>query len=345
MKKRQRCLFCHNLETKRIGKIYRQKRDPVQRFLCKGCKKSFTLGLEPHARVTQTQKVEITRSHLEGRTPIRQIIRDTKHSSITVVKAIQEVTAHCVSTAWIAQNLRPQWNGYLAVDGTAIEVWDWSAKHFHYTKEQKRFLHKLIWLVGLDLATLDLPHHHLGEEESMIDLVLFFQQLKANGYPLKGIVSDGNPDIPRAAKKVYGNIFVHQTCVRHFLQSLRYKLKKETLSPEYYDRYLQAIYQERWIPGLPKNLFTYQTTPELPKTNQQIENLFKQENLRLHSINQFHSFQTAENYLNAWSLYRRFTPFTDCKGNHKQFNGQSPLMLAGCNIKGLDFLQLIDTLI
>jgi transposase-like protein len=122
MKKRQRCLFCHNLETKRIGKIYRQKRDPVQRFLCKGCKKSFTLGLEPHARVTQTQKVEITRSHLEGRTPIRQIIRDTKHSSITVVKAIQEVTAHCVSTAWIAQNLRPQWNGYLAVDGTAIEV-------------------------------------------------------------------------------------------------------------------------------------------------------------------------------------------------------------------------------
>jgi|SRR3989344_1979878 len=95
-------------------------------------------------------------------------------------------------------------------------------------------------------------------------------------------------------------------------------------------------------PDLPSELFTYQTT-DLPRTNQQIENLFRQVKLRTKSLGQFRSHQTAASYLNAWSLMRRFTPFTDCRDKTK--NHRAPLELAGCDIAKLNYLDLKTHLI
>lgn len=39
-------------------------------------------------------------------------------------------------------------------------------------------------------------------------------------------------------------------------------------------------------------------------------------------------------------IMRRFTPFTDCKHPNKHRNGRSPLELAGCDIFGIDYLNL-----
>ena len=338
MKKHIRCGSCGSLNTKRNGWRLRKGQDKLQRFSCQACHISFTLGTNHGSRLSQAEKIEITRAHLEDRTSIRQLRRNTGHGKQTIQNAIHETVANCVTTAWVAETLKPKWGGYLAVDGTMIRVWDWSAKHFRYTKAQKRFLHKLVWLVGLDIATLDLPHHHLDEEETMVDLVMFFQQLKDNGYPLKGIVSDGNPDIIRAARHVFGHQVVHQLCVTHYLRGLRRKLAADLMTRRQYDRYTTAIHQEKWVTGLPKTLFTYKTTPELPKTNQQIENLFKQLKLRTHGISQFHGYETANSYLNAWSLCRRFTAFTDCRDPNK--NNKAPLQLAGCKLDGLNYLDL-----
>lgn len=50
------------------------------------------------------------------------------------------------------------------------------------------------------------------------------------------------------------------------------------------------------------------------------------------------SYDTAKKYLTAWSLSRRFTPFTDCR--HKEKNHKAPLELASCDIEGLNYLDL-----
>lgn len=338
MKRRYRCIHCGNLQTRRSGKLKRTSQDPLQRFRCLSCSRTFTLGYTPGAKLSQAEKTKLAKTHLAGRTSIRQLVRDTGHAKQTVQNAIHEVVSGCVDSVWIARTLKPTWGGYLAVDGSTIRVWDWSAKHFRYTKRERRFLHKLIWLVALDLKTLDIVHHHLGDEETMIDLVLFYRQIKTNGYPLKGLISDGNPDIRRAARMVYQHDFAYQHCQRHFLQNLRGKVRQGTLSDSHYQFLYQGLKQNLPRPGLPKELFTFQTVPQLPSTNQQIENLFRQSRLRTRSLGQFRSYQTAATYLNAWTLFRRFTPFTDCRDPDK--NRQAPLTLAGCDIAGLDYLKL-----
>lgn len=338
MKKHIKCTSCGSLKTKRNGWRVRDHQDRLQRFFCLDCNKSFSLGFHPKSRISQADKIKITKTHLEGRTSIRQIKRDTGYAKQTISNAIEETISNCVSSAWVAHQLSPSWGNYLAVDGTYIRVWDWSARHFRYTKEQARFLHKLVWLVALDLKTLDIVHHHLGDEESMIDLMMFYEQIKKNGYWLKGLVSDGNPDIPRAAGKVFDHRFSRQLCIRHYMKNLRTKLTEGDLTPNQYQNYCQDILAGRLNPSLPKDLFTHTKISELPRTNQQIENLFRQTKLRLRSIGQFNSISSASRYLNAWTLMRRFTPFTDSRDLAK--NNKAPLELAGCDISGLDYLNL-----
>jgi len=339
MRKHVKCSWCLSVKTKRNGKRIIRNRQ-IQRFLCLDCGHSFTKRINKGI-LTKGEKINITHTHLAGRTSIRQIVRDTGFAKQTIQNAIHETVKECANSLWVAEHLNPSWGNYLAIDGTYIRVWDWSARYFRYSKEQKRRLHKLVWLVALDLETLDIVHHHLGDEETMIDLTMFYEQIKENGYDLKGLVSDGNTDIIRSARNVFGNDVAHQSCISHFLKNLRVKLSQELITEEDFIKFTKTIKSGREIEGLPKELFTYKTT-SLPKTNQQIENLFRQAKLRVRSIGQFHSHQTAEDYLNAWTLFRRFTKFTDCKDRSK--NKKAPLELAGVNINGLNYLDLKSNL-
>lgn len=335
MKKHVKCLWCFSLRTQRWGKRKIRKRI-IQKFKCLNCNHIFSKRITKGV-LTKGEKINITLNHLEDRTSIRQLVRNTGLAKQTVQNAIHETVENCVDSAWIAKTLNPKWGGYLAVDGSYIRVYDWSAKYFPYSKNQRRFLHKLVWLVALDLETLDIVHHYLAEEETMIDLILFYRQIKDNGYKLNGLVSDGNPDIPRAARMVFKNNFKHQLCIRHFLENLRVKLQSNNITQKQYERFCKAVHTGKDTYGLPKELFAYQNCSQLPRTNQQIENLFRQSRLRTRSIGQFHSYQTAFNYLNAWTLFRRFTPFTD--NRNKERNHQAPLQLAKCDITNMNYLK------
>ncbi len=337
-KRHIRCTSCSSLSTKRNGQRKLEK-GMVQRFFCLTCKRSFSLRHSPRSRVSQTEKVRITRDHLEGRTSIRTLSDHTGHSSKTILEAIHAVTASCVSAAWIAKHLKPEWSGYLALDAKVIRVWDWSAKHFLYSKNERRWLHKMSLLLALDLGTLDLPCHHLGTEETKIDLVMFLKVLKEIEYPLKGYVSDGNEDISRAVEHVFGKGIPHQLCVSHFLRNLRVRYREGKISSEAYQdakRRISLGERPRFL-TVPETLFTYLRVPELPRTNQQMENCIRFLNLRLKTISQFHRWNLATNYCNALVLMRRFKKFTDRK---HQPNGKAPLELANCHIEGLDYLKL-----
>lgn len=79
----------------------------------------------------------------------------------------------------------------------------------------------------------------------------------------------------------------------------------------------------------------------VPRYNNDVENLFKQLSLRLKSWNMFRNKGNAEHYLKTWALARRFTKFTDCRGDMNRLkNGKAPLELAGISIKGIDYLNL-----
>lgn len=338
-KKHVRCPRCRSLETKRHGTFGVAGR-LIKRFLCQSCRLTFSLRHASGKGLSRKAKVDIARTHLEGRTSIRTLASQTKHSTRTVLKAIHQVTGECASAAWIAKELRPNWGGYLALDGKIIRVWDWAAKHFHYSPRQKGWLHKMTMLIALDLETLDIPTHHLGDEETTIDLIMLLKELKAVNYPLKGYVSDGNKDIAKAVNLVFGSGIPHQLCVRHYLQSLKVRLREEDITERQYQDAKEALHQgaRPRLLKVPDELFTYRTVPELPTTNQQLENLIRYFNLRLKTINQFRSWESARDFCNALTLMRRFTKFTDCRNKAK--NHQAPLELAGVDITNLDYLNL-----
>ena len=77
-------------------------------------------------------------------------------------------------------------------------------------------------------------------------------------------------------------------------------------------------------------LISYLKYPHLdiPSTTNMIEGYNSQLELRLVSIRGFKTIDNARRYLNAWTIKRRLTTFTDCKKRFKNLNGKSPLECA-----------------
>jgi len=311
--------------------------------------------------LSPAKKRLLARQYLEGRSSYRVLARLHNLDKNTVFKTVLEVISNLVDSKFIAAHLKPKWSGILSVDGKYIRTFDWSAEYFRLTKRERRFAHKTVLLAGIDVLTKDIPYSRLGEEETMIDLVMFFQGLKEVGYDLRVLVSDGNPDIERSARKIYGNGFKHQLCHKHFLDTLRIYSKDEIdAKREDTDHLIGLIrralqrkhrvefwgrteIQTKIIRYYEKNydkLSAWAKIPGVPKTNNHIENLFRQFNLRLKTVNLFQSYQSAEKYLNALVLARRFTKFECCRNGNKMQNGKAPLEIAGCDIKDLDYLSL-----
>jgi transposase-like protein len=334
-KKHLRCSHCSSLHTKRNGSR-KTSTGEIQRFLCLECQKSFTFKILTRARITPSEQVRLTREHLEKRASIRTLARLEGYSKQTVQHAIHTVTAQVASAAWIANRFSPQWDGYLAIDGTTVRVWDWAAKYFRYSHAQRRWLHKMTLLVAQDVTTTDIPAHHLDSEEGTIELVTLLRKLKELHYPLKGIVTDGNMDIKKAVDLVFGGDTPHQLCQLHFLKNLRQRVKDGTLLESQYREAKKKIPkgQQPSFP-VPTELYTYLKHPGLPKTNQQLEVTNRFFKLRLKTIGAFHTWKTATTFTDALIAHRRFLKYTDRK---YQPNGKAPLELAGCNIEGFDYL-------
>lgn len=91
-------------------------------------------------------------------------------------------------------------------------------------------------------------------------------------------------------------------------------------------------------------LLSYLKYPHLdiPKTNNMIEGGNSQLELRLGTIKGFESIANAKNYLNAWIIKRRLTPFTDCRGKFRELNGKSPLECVGVASSIIKQLKIND---
>ncbi len=303
------------------------------------------------------------------------------------MRIIHRVTECLPNSKTVARLLKPVWSGIYIFDGKYVRVFDqWSDIAKSGKVQTKRHpgegvgdserimpRHWSAWLCGIDHGTGDLPHYAMASEETKIDLVLHFQGLQEIEYPLNVLVSDGNPDILAAARKVFGESFIYQRCTKHFIDGLlrlvaQEKNVEQATNTEKLIRLIQSVVTApdletagRRLTVLPhmvqksriqkhivklfhlhKDALTAHIQyPNLhiPLTSNEIENLFRQVNLRLKILNQFRHWKNAENYFKAWALLRRFTPFTDSRGDRKVRNGKAPLTLAGVDLTHVDMFS------
>lgn len=303
--------------------------------------------------------IAIAQAHLEERSSMRIVARRKSVSLKTINNYIHQAYAQVKDSLFVKERFQPAWGGILSVDGKYVKVYDrMGKKTFNYC-----------WICGIDYPTKDLPHYLLHDEEGKIDLVIYFKRLKELDYPLKVLISDDNHEILAAARFVYGETFVFQLCVKHYLEKITnwiYPAKADPLITQIrriilaadlatarqelnhlslyrYDLVKTRIQRQVYLDfkNHMKYLATYLKYPEyIPRTNNEIENLFRQLNLRLKTIGRFYHWRYAANFLSAWALMRRFTPFTDCRKPNQKRNGYAPLELAGCQIKNIDYLNL-----
>lgn len=117
----------------------------------------------------------------------------------------------------IIRRFSPRHGTVLLVDGKYVRV---AVPRSFRRDGTVRMRNMMCWIAGVDFATGDIPHYALADEETMVDLVLFFTRLKEMGYVLRVLVCDGNDEIVRAAMKVYGPDTLVQLCTRHFVEGL-----------------------------------------------------------------------------------------------------------------------------
>jgi hypothetical protein len=90
------------------------------------------------------------------------------------------------------------------------------------------------------------------------------------------------------------------------------------------------------------NIFAHLKYPYLPYTNNQLENLIKQYERRLKTIEGFgNNLKVTEGYLNLMGICLLFKPYTDCRNYNRYKNGKSPLELTGVSVRGLDWVRFI----
>lgn len=88
------------------------------------------------------------------------------------------------------------------------------------------------------------------------------------------------------------------------------------------------------------NIFCHLDNSCMPYTNNTLENLIKQYEKRLKTIEGFGNNQNIiKGYLNLMAICYCFKSYTDCKKNNKYKNGKSPLEIAGVFTKSLDWVR------
>ena len=105
----------------------------------------------------------------------------------------------------------------------------------------------------------------------------------------------------------------------------------------YNKRYANVIH---FIASHWETLLEHQRDSHILKTNVRAENINKQFERRLKTIEAFQSIETAFQYQNLYRNYLRLKPYTDCRGARRACNGLSPLQVCQAVLPSSDWLKL-----
>lgn len=303
------------------------------KYQCKSCSKWFQI-----CRTAQKSSKALLQQHLSG-SSFRSLGFQYSTSGSTAyreqVKKLEGLP-HCAD---ISRTYARRYCGILLVDGKYVKV--------------KGYERKIPVLYGLDYTTHDIPTYILSRAENYQTCLAFFTSLRLLNYPLQGLVCDDNINIYQACQKIYPQAVI-QLCHNHYKESLRQSFQVRidpTYRPFVYEvcelfskKFSQQDLMQRAhritsyygndprcvsvMIDLQKRyelLFGYQRLQHVPRTTNLIESYNSHLQGRLKSVKGFQSKRSADRWLNAYFIYRRVRPFTDCEGKFKRLNGYSSL--------------------
>jgi len=282
-------------------------------------------------------------------------VSKTLHISRNIIfNELNQLGENCKSFEQVAHELKPQWSGYLLIDGKTI-----------YIKKDKEAL-----LLTADAKTQDIPCAVLFDSEEATNYKELLECVKSEiHYPIKGITVDGDPALLSAISSVFPNVPL-QLCVRHYLENLENHFKYHYQGiPDGIPRFLNLVqrmlyaknishldhlYKEYLdkldyfrITGLGKEvdrfennfgkLWTHLYHPGMPRTTNIMEGIIRQLSRKIDDTDGFNSHRTAWNSLKLMIMNYRFKRFSCSR--IKGHNGKSPLELAGVDISNINWVR------
>lgn len=320
------------------------------------CQKPFTPQAQ-HASLKNYDfsfKVRLADLYYSIEGSYRSVARQLGITANTAFKIINELGRNCKSFVEIAQELQPQWSGFLLVDAKAIHV---------------RKL-KFALLLSADVGTQDIPCADLVAKESLENYFLLLKSIRDDlSYTIKGITVDGDPALVRAIKAALPEKPM-QLCVRHVDEYHRFYFKYlhegtkdgvekfldithrllyvnnheqlEILLQEY-NSYLDYFYEKelgREVENFESkfdHLWVHLDHPEMPRTTNIIEGIIRQLSRKIDRTDGFESADTAWNSLKLLIMKYRFHTFKCSR--IKGHNGESPLSLAKVKSEKKDWVK------
>lgn len=348
--RRKRCAHCQSLKTRKHGFIHRRRRYPdrtvikIIRWLCFTCKKTFSQA--PQSTPRRAQRA--TELYFDARASYRNVAKVLGTHRMTTYTDVQAICRKAKGPLELSLEHPLRWSGYLLIDSNTLNVFNG---------------HEQL-LAGVDAITRDIPNAILVRNESAANWAQFLESFRDNlAYPIKAVISDGDPVILRAVKDVFPNV-PHQMCVRHFEQDmfryLRYRPHRPTVDIKRTRVFMYFLHRVLYSSTLDEYLFSLDVlrfhpvlkhpdfrdaisslerhysylTPRfsdraIPRTTNIVENVFSQLDLKFNPIVKFRSHETAWNTAKLLLSWYRFKRFSSCQKRHAINNGKSPLELAG----------------
>jgi transposase-like protein len=339
---------------------------PLQRFSCRSCDSTFTSERKtarPRAGFSNAVVLEAVRLYVQGLTSYRVLASMLEQrlgrsvSRYTLNGWVSELAGQAKTPLEVSKELRPNWGGFLGIDGKVIFVR--GARH--------------CLLIGVDHPTQDIVHALVVEVETADRVVRLATEARLDaGHPLSGVVCDLGSGFVQAHRDHFGAT-PFQACRVHFdrrldsdiphskwsaraplYAELKARVRAVLYAPTYDEacRLLDELTRERarfkgigkydTIRTLQRNFDVYTAhhhTPGLPADNNFTENVIKQLNKKLRLMEGFETLESAERYVRLLVGCYRFKRFTDsCR---RSDNGKAPLQLAGVDLAGRDWLSYL----
>jgi len=341
-----KCPFCQGLQTKKHGKA----KSGHTRWYCKQCRHTFT----PHDQQISTRGTAL---YFDSEASYRAVGRKLDITAATAYHRIIELGFNCKSPMETSVELKPRWSGYLLVDGDSLVV----------ASDRESLL------LGVDAGTQDIPNAILAEKEDGLNWTRLLLGIKHPvNYPLKGIVSDGDPALQEAIRVVFPGV-PYQYCARHFEKELYRYLRYDFTQKQGYwregQRFLEASKRFLYAPDFEsaqrrfrsivrdrgfkeagfgelirkirdnfKDLTMHHFHPDMPRTTNIAEGMISRLDSKINQADGYKNHDTAWATLKMLIMYRRFKAFTDCRNGNKHKNGKSPLEIAGVDVAALNWI-------
>lgn len=332
--KKYTCPHCRTIEFV----IRKTKRGNSIRYLCKSCKKYFSVN----TRWIDTKA--ILYDHLEGLS-FRSLGIKYDISHMKAWRICEEELKKLPNNNQFTHKYCSRFSKIFLFDGKYFPVAD------------QKYDWVLLW--GIDYFRHDIPVFTVAPSENYQSWAKYFSYFRIlNCYP-ELLVCDDNINLKMAARSRFPGVKI-QTCYNHFKENIRRNLhvrsdegrhyrqfmhrvesilsSSQKIANQTFNTWLFALYRDYHTDPLCLSILTniekyksellaYRGISQAPVTTNLIEGMNNHLEARLQKLRSFQTVEYARLWLNGYILKRRFTKYTDCRGKFSFLRGKTGVQL------------------